>query len=273
MKNFVLMACILTASLAFSQANINDYKYVIVPARFDFQSEPDKYQLNSLLKSYLENKGFTVFLDNQNFPSDLAMNNCLALKAVVTNKSSMFNSKTDFELVNCVNQVAFKSETGESRSKDFRQSYQESLRNALKSFENVEYSYNANAQPVNNTVPVSNPVYQANQQPQQQIVVQTPVTPAPKPVVTVVESASLDFVSDGEEFMLKANGKDFEIYKRAVVDDMVTYGMIGNLKATGQAGIYLATFKKQTSLGYFDEAGNLTIENADGNGAKKFTKK
>lgn len=273
MKKFALIALLLLTGFANAQVNINDYKYVIVPARFDFQSEPDKYQLNSLLKAYLENKGFTVFFDNQNFPSDLAMNNCLALKALVINRSNMFNSKTDFELVNCNNQVAFKSETGESRSKDFRQSYQESLRNALKSFDKVEYAYNPNAQPVNNAVPGSYNVVQQQVQPQQQVVVQTPVTPAPKPVVTVVESASLDFTSQGENFMLKANGKDFEIFKRALVDDVVTYGMVGTLKATGQPGIYLATFKKQTSLGYFDENGNLKIESSNGGEARVFTKK
>lgn len=273
MKKFALIALLLLTEFANAQVNINDYKYVIVPARFDFQSEPDKYQLNSLLKAYLENKGFTVFMDNQNFPSDLAMNNCLALKALVTNQSNMFNSKTNFELVNCNNQVAFKSETGESRSKDFRQSYQESLRNALKSFDKIEYAYNPNAQSVNNTVPGSYTVVQQQVQPQQQVVVQTPVTPAPKPVVTMVESASLDFTSQGEDFMLKANGKDFEIFKRALVDDVVTYGMVGTLKATGQPGIYLATFKKQTSLGYFDEKGNLKIEGPEGGEARVFTKK
>lgn len=272
MKNFILFLFVLVSTFAQAQANLNDYKYVIVPTRFDFQSEPDKYQLNSLLKTYLEKKGFTVFFDNQNFPSDLAMNNCLALKALVINRSTIFNSKTDFELVNCINQVAFKSETGESRSKDFRQSYQESLHNALKSFDKVEYTYNPNAQPVTNTVPGTY-VAQNNQVPQTQVVVQTPVTVAPNPVVTVIESASLDFISQGEDFMLKANGKDFEIFKRAMVDDMVTYGMVGTLKATGQPGIYLATFKKQTSLGYFDENGNLKIESPDGGEAKVFTKK
>ncbi|MBU2526337.1 MAG: hypothetical protein KKC03_07025 [Bacteroidetes bacterium] len=265
MKKILLMLLIAMSSQLFAQVNINDYKYVIVPHRFDYLNEADKYQLNSLLKSYLQKKGFTVFFDNENFPVDLATNNCLALKALVSNQSNMFNSKTEFELVNCNNQVAFKSDVGESKSKDFRQSYQESLRNALRSFDAVSYAYNPNAQPVNNAVPGSRVV--SNQVPaqQNQVLVQQTI-PTPQPVVTIIEAASMDFISNGEEFMLKADGKNFEIFKRAIVDDMVTYGLIGNLKATGQAGIYLATYKKQTSIGYFDAQGNLTIELTDANG-------
>jgi len=107
MKN-VFIVLLLTISLhTFGQSSINDYKYVIVPHQFDFLNEPDKYLLNSLLKQYLEKKGFEVYFNDENFPADLAINNCLALKAQVRNKSNMFSSKTNVDLINCNNQAVF----------------------------------------------------------------------------------------------------------------------------------------------------------------------
>lgn len=269
----ILAAFLLIISIqAFAQSNLNDYKYIIVPHQFDFLNEPDKYLLNSLLKQFLEKKGFEVYFNDENFPSDLAVNNCLALKAQVRNKSNMFSSKTNVDLVNCNNQAVFMSEEGSSNSKEFRQSYQESLREALKSLEAVDYKYNYNAAVTKNVLPgTQNVVNQQNVQQQtyqqqtvqQQIAVQTPTVNA---VVQVVETTIVDMVSDGESYMLKPNGKGFELYKKSVIDDVVNYGMIATLKPTGQAGIYLATYKKQTTIGYFDAQGNLTVELTDANG-------
>ncbi|MDP2059153.1 MAG: hypothetical protein U1C58_08665 [Flavobacteriaceae bacterium] len=262
MKN-VLIALILTFSLhTFGQSNINDFKYVIVPHQFDFLNEPDKYMLNSLLKQYLEKKGFEVYFNDENFPADLAVNNCLALKAQVTNKSNLFSSKTNVNLINCNNQAVFMSEEGSSNSKDFRQSYQESLRNALQSLDAADYKYNYNAAITKNVLPgAQNVVQQQNYQ--QQIVVQTPAANA---VIPVIETSIVDMVADGDSYMLKPNDKGFELYKKSVIDDVVNYGMIATLKPTGQPGIFLTTYKKQTTIGYFDAQGNLTIELTDANG-------
>jgi hypothetical protein len=38
----------------FSQRNVNDYKYVIVPEKFDFQKEPNQFKLNQLTKFLLK---------------------------------------------------------------------------------------------------------------------------------------------------------------------------------------------------------------------------
>lgn len=281
MKN-IFIALLLTFGLhTFGQSNINDYKYVIVPHQFDFLNEPDKYLLNSLLKQYLEKKGFEVYFNDENFPADLATNNCLALKAQVRNKSNMFSSKTNVDLVNCNNQAVFMSEEGLSNSKEFRQSYQESLREALKSLDAVDYKYNFNATVAKNVLPGSQNVVNqqaVQQQTYQQQIVQQPIvvqTPAANAVVQVVETSIVDMVSDGESYMLKPNDKGFELYKKSVIDEVVNYGMIATLKPTGQPGIFLATYKKQTTIGYFDAQGNLKIELPDSSGSttiKEFKK-
>ena len=49
----------------FSQTNLNDYKYVIVPNSFDFLKYEDQYQLNSLTKFLFNKNGFTAIMEDE----------------------------------------------------------------------------------------------------------------------------------------------------------------------------------------------------------------
>ena len=58
---FYIFILVLTVSISsWAQSNLNDYKYVLVPEKFDFLKSNDQYQLNSLTKFLLQKKGFTV---------------------------------------------------------------------------------------------------------------------------------------------------------------------------------------------------------------------
>ena len=60
MKKIVLLF-VLISGYAFSQS-VNDYQYVIVPAKFNFLKNEDQYRLNTLTKLLLEKYGFKAFL-------------------------------------------------------------------------------------------------------------------------------------------------------------------------------------------------------------------
>ncbi|MCH7524314.1 MAG: hypothetical protein IIC74_04720 [Bacteroidetes bacterium] len=128
-------------SSTFSQTTINDYKYVIVPNRFNFLKSIDQYQLNSLTKFLFNKYGFTSIMDNEVFPKDLVDNGCLALRTDVENLKGFFITKLVVVLRNCKNEIVFSSEVGETREKDFKKAYHLALRDAFKSFETVNYSY------------------------------------------------------------------------------------------------------------------------------------
>ncbi|HCL07258.1 MAG TPA: hypothetical protein DHV91_00685, partial [Flavobacteriaceae bacterium] len=82
MKNLlniiITLFIIFQASLE-AQTDLNQYKYVSVPDRFDFLKTSDQYQLSSLTQFLLTKKGFTVLESIENYPSDLAANSCLLL--------------------------------------------------------------------------------------------------------------------------------------------------------------------------------------------------
>ncbi len=126
---------------AYSQKSLNDYKYIIVPTKYDFLNEADKFQLNSLTKFLFNKHGFTAFMGDEAFPRDLQNNNCLALRANVSKGRGLLTTKLGVELKDCNNTIVYKTDIGESRKKEFKTAYNLALRDAFKSFQTANYAY------------------------------------------------------------------------------------------------------------------------------------
>ncbi|PQJ69743.1 hypothetical protein BTO14_16040 [Polaribacter butkevichii] len=142
MKKIAFSFLFFIALSAFGQqVNINNYKYVIVPDRFDFLKTVDQYQTSSLTKFLLEKKGFVVYLSNEKLPEDLVQNRCNGLTATVIDDSSMFTVKSKIELKDCYGTVVYVSETGKSKEKEYKKSYHEAIRNAFETMEDLTYKY------------------------------------------------------------------------------------------------------------------------------------
>ncbi|WP_298530494.1 hypothetical protein [uncultured Algibacter sp.] len=135
-----LITCILISSV-FAQKSINNYKYVIVPNKYDFLKENDQYQLNSLTQFLFEKYGFEAIMEGTDYPEDLNFNRCLALDSDVIKDSSMFTTKLKVVLKDCNGKLVYESVLGISREKEFKIAYNKALREAFKSFETVNYSY------------------------------------------------------------------------------------------------------------------------------------
>lgn len=128
MKKIVLLLVLFMSLFSLGQEN---YKYVIVPKKFHFFKEENKYNLNAITKSFFESEGFTVVYDTEEFPSDLAANRCSGLFLNVIEKSNMLYTKILFELKDCQNKTIVTSKQGESRDKEYEKAYKESFRAAL----------------------------------------------------------------------------------------------------------------------------------------------
>lgn len=128
-------------SNTFAQANLNNYKYVIVPKKFEFLKEANQYRLNELTEFLFNKYGFQALMEGDSYPDDLLKNRCLALKSNLIKDSGLFKTKISVELKDCNDQVVYTSEVGESREKEYEKAYNEAVRNAFKSFETVNYQY------------------------------------------------------------------------------------------------------------------------------------
>ncbi|WP_419698059.1 hypothetical protein [Mucilaginibacter sp. NFX135] len=164
MKRYVLLFLLISSFSVYAQNTINNYKYVVVPEKFNFLKQNDQYGLNSLTKALLADKGFTVYLDNSELPSEVANNKCQALNADVLEKSGMFTTSLTLLLKDCQGNIIFKSKEGKSREKEYRVSYNLALREAFTSLDGVPYAYNGatNAQPIQPTVTATTPAAAVN---------------------------------------------------------------------------------------------------------------
>ncbi|WP_435413492.1 hypothetical protein [Psychroserpens mesophilus] len=121
---------------------IDNYKYIIVPLKYEFLSDTDQYQINSLTKFLFNKYGYTAFLENDPFPEDLRRNRCLALKAeVVKDRGGFLSTKLIINLMDCNGQLIVASKVGKSREKEFKISYNLALRNAFETFQFYNYTY------------------------------------------------------------------------------------------------------------------------------------
>ena len=129
---------------SFSQNSVNDYKYVVVPNKFDFLKEANQYRLNNLTKLLFEKYGFTPIMEDETLPDEAISNACLVLKSDVLKESSMFITKLTVQLKNCKGDIIFTSHLGESREKKYQVAYTLALREAFNSFETLQYTYKEN---------------------------------------------------------------------------------------------------------------------------------
>jgi hypothetical protein len=141
-KIAVSLLFLITISAFSQQEKINNYKYIIVPDKFDFFKTSDQHQTSSLTKFLLAKKGFVVFLStDKNIPKELFTNKCLALTATLIDDSSLFMVKNKIELKDCYGTILYTSAVGKSKEKDYKKSYHEAIRNAYNSMEDLVYNF------------------------------------------------------------------------------------------------------------------------------------
>mgnify|MGYP007079515594 CR=1 FL=1 len=135
-----LSICMITLFALNVQGQLNDYKYLVVPKRFDGFKMENQHQTSTLVKHLFTNKGFNTVYDDA-IPDDLYANRCLGLTVRLDEKSSMFTTKTILILENCNNEAVFMTQEGRSREKDFKISYNEAITQAFQSIQALDYSY------------------------------------------------------------------------------------------------------------------------------------
>lgn len=124
---------------------INNYKYIIVPKKFEALKDTNQFQLNVLTRLLFNEAGFTAVYEDE-LPDDLQRNNCLGLRAALEKNSGIFTTKLKIRLQDCKNNPVFTSTEGSSRKKDHREGHQEALRNTFKSIAALHYTYTPVAQ-------------------------------------------------------------------------------------------------------------------------------
>lgn len=141
----IFLYCLVLIGLNTSAQGIFDHEYVVVPERFDFQEKKHQYQLNSLLRVLFQEEGFTVLMNSEEKPDELAKDPCLALNAEVELLSSLLSSKFQIKLYDCYNELVYESQIGKSRSKKHEDGYKEGIREAFQSIQELDKTKSSKA--------------------------------------------------------------------------------------------------------------------------------
>jgi hypothetical protein len=157
MKKLFLLLLTLVPFLAISQ-NLNDYKYAIIPAKFEFSVAPNEFNMNTYTKMYLEKYGFEAYSEGEKFPADFATSRCNKVYVDVVRKKNLFTTIFVIEVKDCQNNVLFTSQEGRSKEKEYRRGFPQALRAAFESFESLNHQYNGKLHSDSNTVSSENKV-------------------------------------------------------------------------------------------------------------------
>lgn len=142
LKIRITLAFLFLCSLSiFAQKSLNDYKYVIVPIKYEFQKSEYSYRINSLTKFLFGKEGFTVIMSDDNYPVDLSANHCLALTAKLNNKSSMLMTKLYYDLIDCNNRIIYSTNLAKTKEKDFERAYNIAIRKTFEDIKTQNYKY------------------------------------------------------------------------------------------------------------------------------------
>lgn len=200
-------------------AQLNDYKYIVIPKRFDDFKEVNQHQTSTLVKHLFSANGFNTVYDDA-IPDELYANRCLGLKLKLDNQSSMFTTKTVLILEDCNGKSIFLTQEGRSREKEFKISYQEAITQSFKSIEALNYEYSGKNDPETVTLSYKNDVKNLSEE--SKTVTSTAVIPK-KPVVeqeATIENQSFKSIEPQESNYEKgSNETQVAVSEVATVDE------------------------------------------------------
>lgn len=144
MKKLAFLILLFVTGTLFAQS-INDYRYVVIPTRFDLQSEPNQYRLNTLSKKYLTEAGFEAVHESL-MTDDQVNHRCDNLFIDIVKVKSLLTIKVKVLFKDCRNAVVFESKEGSSKDKSYEKGYQEALAKAFESVKELQYTYTGKKQ-------------------------------------------------------------------------------------------------------------------------------
>lgn len=140
MKKFYVLVIVMLLVHSNSFGQLNEYKYLIVPTRFDSFKNENQFRTSTFVKYLFTNEGFNVVYENM-LPEELKEDRCLGLRVNLINESSLFATKTRLALVDCSGVQIIVSQNGRSKTKEFEQAYREAISESFGTFRGMVYNY------------------------------------------------------------------------------------------------------------------------------------
>ncbi|WP_350287152.1 hypothetical protein [uncultured Croceitalea sp.] len=140
MKKTLLFILALVLTQFALHAQFDEYKYIVVPIKFDAFKNQNEYKTSTLTKYLIAKEGFNVVYDNA-MPDDLNKNRCLGAYVDLVDNSSLFSTKLLINVKDCEGNIVFTTEEGRTKIKEYNEAYKAALNQACNSFIGLEHNY------------------------------------------------------------------------------------------------------------------------------------
>ncbi len=140
MKKILLLGVTLLSFITTAQKSINNYEYIVVPVKFDFQKRDNQHRINTITKFLFEKYGFKAVYSS-NMPLHIKANPCKALHANVVDNSNVFTTKVRVEITDCNGKVLYTTPEAANKIKDYETAYKTALEEAFKDMVILNYQY------------------------------------------------------------------------------------------------------------------------------------
>ncbi len=264
MKKSIFIFCFISAILSAGAQELSSYKYIIVPAEFDFLKEPNQYELNALTKFLLEKKGYEVYMEGDEEVKNVSGNRCEALFADLKNDSGLFVTRLKIVLKDCGNTEVLVSEEGKSRVKDYKPAFQEALRKAVGSIPEkdnaVEEAIVSGFPQVDNAPEEQNDDnLQEENEVEGEVIEETVDNKTPEarqlPGATPAPDVErLDFVKGNGEYFLVKTENGYNFYQQGMGEPFAAL-----IKSSSGSG-YIYSSITAKGMAQFNQNGNLVVE-------------
>lgn len=195
MKKTMAMFLFMGLFLVPAQAQLDSYKYFVVPKRFNAFKDINQFQSSTLVKFLLTKYEFDPVYDDA-IPVELFLNKCLGLTSQVEDNSTYLQTVVAIVFYDCRGQEVFRTQEGKSKNKVFKEAYSEAIQEALQTMALISHNYQGSEETT-----VEEPVVAQAPDPVETIPEpETVVAPAePAVVAVIVEEASEPTVKEETE--------------------------------------------------------------------------
>ena len=122
------------------QAQLDSYKYIIVPKKFDGFKYENQFRTSTQIKHLFTTNGYNAIYEDQISP-ELAANPCMGVRVLLLDDSSLLATRVRLGLKDCNGVVVYETEEGKSKSKEYEYAYREAIDGAFISLKELPYSY------------------------------------------------------------------------------------------------------------------------------------
>jgi hypothetical protein len=122
------------------QAQLDSYKYVVVPKKFDGFKYENQFRTSTQIKFLFSQNGYTAIYEDQ-IPPDLAGDPCKGVRVMLIDDSSLLATKVRLGLRDCNGAVVYESGEGKSKTKEYELAYREAINGAFEDLAALPYSY------------------------------------------------------------------------------------------------------------------------------------